>query len=329
MSKKANPVLIGSFVVAGLGLIVGGVILSSSIRFFSTPKQFILYFDESLNGLSVGAPVKIRGVTVGSVSDIRIRHNQRPDDNAMPVVIEIDEAALVERTDRTLDLAQQAVLDRAVAQGLRGMLKAESLVTGILYVDLAVIPGAPRPTFHQVVPSITEIPTARTDIQRLMDNLGQLDVKSLMDRLNLVLEKLDRGLGELQVKEISAGVTNLLVSLNRVADAPALTNSLVKLERTLDDFSRLARALEHRVDPLAERVDGLSKEAESVLNEFRHGVQDVRDLLAPNGRIRVSLTEAMDELARAARALGNLANFLERNPNALISGRKSGPAPKP
>ena len=84
--------------------------------------------------------------------------------------------------------------------------------------------------------------------------------------------------------------------------------------------------LEERIDPLAKGAEGATKEASEALVEFRRAMQDLRDLLAPNGNFRVGLGAALDQLAESTQALGELANYLERNPNALISGRKA-PAP--
>ena len=75
MSKRANPATIGIFISVGLALGVGAVLLFSSARFFTKTEKYILYFDGSVLGLNPGAPVKFRGVTVGSVRDILIHHN--------------------------------------------------------------------------------------------------------------------------------------------------------------------------------------------------------------------------------------------------------------
>src|SRR5678809_1216177 len=89
MSKKANPTTIGLFFVVGVALAIGAVVLFSSRSLFHPKKFYILYFDGSLKGLNPGAPVTFRGVTVGTVHDIRIRHNQAPTDHSMPVILSL------------------------------------------------------------------------------------------------------------------------------------------------------------------------------------------------------------------------------------------------
>src|SRR6185503_10615741 len=100
MSKKANPTSIGLFIVVGLVLGVIGLIVLSSGKFLSKQQKFILYFDASLKGLNPGAPVKLRGVTIGSVVDVLIAHNQKTNDFAMPVIIELNQNLLRPKSDR-------------------------------------------------------------------------------------------------------------------------------------------------------------------------------------------------------------------------------------
>ncbi len=69
----------------------------SSSKLFTKTRDGIVYFNQSLNGLSEGAPVKYRGVTVGSVKRVMVKFNQHPDDFAMPVIFEVDKALMQER----------------------------------------------------------------------------------------------------------------------------------------------------------------------------------------------------------------------------------------
>src|SRR5678815_2116458 len=75
MSKKANPTFIGLFFAIGLALGLAALLVFSSRSLFHPQEKSILYFDATLKGLNPGAPVKFRGVTIGSVVEILIRHN--------------------------------------------------------------------------------------------------------------------------------------------------------------------------------------------------------------------------------------------------------------
>ena len=109
MSKKTNPTSIGLFFVIGLALCVAGLLVFSSRSLFHPQQKCILYFNASLKGLNPGAPVKIRGVTVGSVVEILIRHNQAPDDFSMPVIIAIDKKLAQTKSDELLRISRSTL----------------------------------------------------------------------------------------------------------------------------------------------------------------------------------------------------------------------------
>src|SRR5206468_3564294 len=150
------------------------------------------------------APVKFRGVTVGSVKRVMIRFNQATNDNAMPVLLEIEDKLVRRRLgDEAGQLFYSKVSDERIRearikQGLRASLQTESLVTGILYVDLRVNPNASPPAYHQLEKIYVEYPTEPTQIQELFNNLGSLDIKSLQTNLNNLILRLDTTVGELK-----------------------------------------------------------------------------------------------------------------------------------
>lgn len=329
MSKKVNPTAVGLFIMIGLALGVGGVILFGSWKMFTKTEKYILYFNASVKGLNPGAPVRFRGVTVGSVVETLIHHNQAADDTDMPVIIEVDETLVQKKTDRSISLSEDTSLGKLIKLGMRGELQAQSLLTGVLYVELDMHPHAPPAKFHQVKPEYKEIPTIPTQIQALIENLADIDFKKTMDQLSTVLTRLDTSLSGLKVTDINNGLTNLLVSVNRVVQSPSLTNSLSSFHRTLDEYRLLSETVRAKVDPLANGADATLKQAQATLAELRQSLQNVRDMLAPQAPLRRDLAVTMDEVAEAARSLRALADFLNRNPNALLSGRKPPEQKKP
>lgn len=321
MSKKANPTTIGLFIVAGLALGIAGLLLFSSSRLFTSTLRCIVYFDSSLNGLNEGAPVKFRGVTIGEVVRVMIRYNQATNDTSMPVIIELRDDLIRARWIGESSFNNLNDLHQVIEAGLRASLETESLVTGVLYVSLEMTRDATPPVFRQLNPKYPEIPSHPTDIQQLLRNLARLDIAGLTERLNSLIARIETSLSGLKLGEISDGVTGLIHSLDRVASAPELTNSLVSLRTTLDQYRLLAEKLNARVDPLADSVTNTLAEAGSALTQIRSGVQNLRDLLAPDSSLRNDLTIALEQLAAAAQSISGLAEYLESHPNALITGR--------
>ena len=156
MSKKANPTVIGVFIFVGLLLGVAGLMLFTSSRLFTPTRKFIVYFDTSLNGLKEGAPVKYRGVTIGSVSKVLIHFNQATNDGAMPVIFEVEERQIRERIQGPSVFDSLENLGQEIRRGLRASLETESLVTGVLYISLEL----------EASPPPARVPSSRTDLFR-------------------------------------------------------------------------------------------------------------------------------------------------------------------
>jgi paraquat-inducible protein B len=314
MSKKANPASVGLFIFLGLLLAVAGVLVFSAGTLFRKQEKYILYFNVSLKGLDPGAPVKFRGVTIGKVTEVLVRHNQSHDDFAMPVIIAIDTKLTQSKSDERVEFGK-ARLSYLIQEGFRARLDAESLVTGVLYIGLERLPNPPSPVFHQVKPEYTEIPTMPSQVQQLLANLERVDLGALSEKLSSLLTRVDTGLSQLKIAEINAGVTNLLGSANNVLTTPDLTNSFTSLRRTLSQAEVLLKRVDGRVDPLADS-------ATNTLFTAQIALRNLADLLSPDSPIPPDLAQLLEQLSDAGRAVADLAGFLQRNPNALLAGKR-------
>jgi paraquat-inducible protein B len=324
VSKKISTTSIGLFIVTGLALGVTGLLLFSSSRFFSKTAEVIVYFDSSLNGLNEGAPVKYRGVTIGSVKHVMVRFNQATNDYAMPVILELEEKLLRERLgEADPDIFTRSSIEQQIKNGLRASLETESLVTGVLYVDLRPDPKAPPPKFHQVRKVYPELPTTPTQIQELFNNLARLDVNSIQTNLNHLLTTLETTVVNINAGQISAGITNILASLDRLASSADLTNGLAAVRPTLEQYRLLGERLNTRIDPLADSVTNSLAEANRSLAQLRSAAENLRSMLAPESPVRNDLSQALEQLADAAQSVSSLVDFLKMHPNALITGRQS------
>jgi paraquat-inducible protein B len=328
MSKKINTTSIGLFIVTGVALGVIGLLLFSSSKMFSKTHDLIVYFNDSLNGLNEGAPVKYRGVTVGSVKRVMVRFNQATKDDAMPVILEIEDKLVKKRLGDEAGqlfyakLSSDQVREARIKAGLRASLQTESLVTGVLYVDMRINPKATPPVFHQLEKTYVEYPSEQTQIQQLFENLGSLDIKSLQTNADGLITQLRSTVNELKMADINAGLTNLLVSVNRLVTDPDITNALATLRPTLDQYRELGAKVTGKVDPLADGVTNTLAEANRTLVQIRGAGENLRIMLAPDSPVRNDLDQALEQLAGAMQSISSLADFLKQHPNALIAGRE-------
>jgi paraquat-inducible protein B len=205
---------------------------------------------------------------------------------------------------------------------LRATLQTESLVTGVLYVGIDMDPKASDPVFHQLEKRYPEVPTEPTKTQQLFNNLASLDIKSLQTNLDGLLTQLRTTVSELKMADINAGVTNLLVSVNRLVADPNITNALAALRPTLDQYKELGAKVTSKVDPLADGVTNTLAEANRTLAQIRGAGENLRIMLAPDSPVRNDLDQALEQLAAAGQSISSLADFLKQHPNALIAGRE-------
>lgn len=328
MSTTHKAATIGLFVVSGLAIAVAGLILFSSSRWFTPTERCIAYFDGSLNGLDDGAPVKYRGVVIGYVERVMVRYNQAPTDNAMPVLMRIHEQLIANRLGPEAAQHVDSGLAGWLTENTRATLEAESLLTGVLYVNIESKSNPTPPVFHQFEKIYTEIPTEPTQIQRILAQLTQVDLAALTDRLTSLVSRLDAKVSEIRTAEISDGLTNLLASLNGLIRSPELTNTLLSARTTLDRYRAVAERVDGHLDPMAESLTETLTRARETLVQVRGAAENLRTMLSSDASFRNDVSVALEQLALAATSISTLAEFLKAHPNSLISGRRR-PQPTP
>ena len=139
MATKTNPTVIGAFIVGAVGLMIAAVLVLSGGQWFTDKDRFVLYFEGSVNGLNVGAPVKFRGVEVGTVTGVRALYNPKDYTAWIQVVAEVEPGRFSEVVDGVIAPASSSTPDDVkmlIEQGLRAQLEVQSMVTGLLFIEL-------------------------------------------------------------------------------------------------------------------------------------------------------------------------------------------------
>ena len=328
MSKKANPTIIGSFVLGAIALVVVAVAVFGSGKYFTRHPRAVAFFQGNIQGLTVGSTVTLRGVEVGSVTAIQLNLDVKTMEPIIPVYMEFDPDRL--RIPRGVfseaELLKQEPLKLAIDKGLHARLATQSLVTGQLIVDLALDPNEPR-RFTGADPSTVEIPTTESDIDKLKKALTQLPLDQIAASALQLLEDADR-----LVK--SDEIPKLLTSLVSVSDN---LNALVA--GTRDDLPKLIADLRELTHSTGETL-GAAKTTLTTANQLLGG--DVRDavrvaigtlsrtekvlantngLIAPDSPQRYDIDQTLRNLTATTRALRVFAEGLERRPNSLVMGK--------
>ena len=307
--RRANPALIGAFVLGGVALASIVVVVWGSGRFFRETRSLVCYFSGSVNGLNAGAPVKFRGVQIGSVTDIRFRLAEvtavSPEEFRIPVWFEVDLKQLSDlRGGRPVRL-DRARIDELIAQGLRAQLQTESFVTGVLFVGLDFFPGSPIALVHGDRPDILEIPTMPTALERASQTISKLAAR---------IENLD-------IEGLVRSVTEAVDGVNALVRSPEVVRTITAAREALVSVRQLGDSLTPGVRPMMKGLDATSASARASLQRLDAALADLQSLINTQGPLTVELTQTLIDLGDAARSVRDLASYLDRRPNALLTGR--------
>jgi paraquat-inducible protein B len=321
MNKKISPTLIGAFVVGALALLIVAVIAFGSGQLFRKTQQFILYFDGSVNGLRIGGPVKIKGVEIGSVKDIRLETELGSQVHKIPVIIEIDLKKVIRRGVTREEAMDPNTISEFVKQGLRGQLQTESLVTGVLYVGLDWFPETPirfvqppgRHFQYGEIPTIpTELEQAQDAIVRVVKKLDDIDFKALAGSLTKTSDRF----GELAG---SPALKSILKSLDD--DMPELRGAILDFRRLTatanDNVTNVSADLHQTLTAAQSSIEQIA----ATMKEAQTTIVSVRGTVDPNSPTVYELTKSLREVSGAASSIRLLADSLDSNPQAIILGK--------
>ena len=256
----------------------------------SIVENYLLVFKESVRGLSVGAPVDLRGITVGEVTKIKAELDPESKNVTMVVQIRFYPERLKPRSQASSEQKSIAdshkLLDAMVKKGFRAQLKSGSLLTGQLYVALDFFPeAAPARINWNRNPAL--LPT-------IGGNMAQFQT-SLMK----IVQKLEK----MPLEELASDARKTVQSLD--ATLKSADKLLKNIDTTVVPETRLM------MEDVRKTLDGANK-----------ALAEVKQTMAADAPLQVDLRDTLRELGKAAQSLRVLGEYLERNPETLIRGKK-------
>ena len=332
--RKANPTIIGAFVLGALVLVVAAAIIFGSGKLFTRQTRAVVFFSGSLQGLNVGAPVNLRGVQIGSVVEIRLDLDVKTMRPVIPVYIDFDPSRLT-----LSDLppggapGKQPLLRAAIDNGLHARLATQSLVTGQLLVELDLDPNEPR-NLVGADPATVEIPTSESDIEKLKNTLMQLPLDKLANGAIQLIDHADQILSSPEIPKLLQSMVGLmnnadgLVSDTRGSVGPvvgdvrdtaaasrealgAAQKAMIEMQTTLGSADRL----------IGSDLRDTVRTATAALQRAEKVLAEADGLIATNSAQRYDLDETLKNLTATSRSLRVFADELQRRPNAMIMGK--------
>jgi paraquat-inducible protein B len=313
MNKSISPTAVGGFVIGAIVLMVIGVLVFSSGALFTPTHTAVVVFPSNVKGLTVGSSVEIRGVRVGSVTDIKLLTDLETNKIIVPVYIEFRQGILQDMTFKNLSdsisLDQwSGVIKDMISSGLRAQLNMKSLVTGQMVITIDYFPETPA-NLTSIDLRYPEIPTIETFTEQTLEILQNIPLTELADKTLDVLTHADELLTSQDVKDSLSNIKLLTEQMQKF-----LVNIDTQTQQTLGDISSLARNVNDQVQPL-------STSAISAINEATVALNGVNDLIGKDSATRADMENALDELAKAASSIRILTDYLQQHPAALIKGK--------
>jgi len=347
MSKPVNPTAIGAFLLGGLALLILALLVFGGGQFFKHKLNWVVYFDTSLNGLNLGAPVKVQGVQVGIVKEIQLQLDRTQQRLMKPVVLEIEPWRLASPDGTPLELSllsgdkRRKEFQRLIDAGLRARLEVQSLLTGLLYVDLDFHPHQAQrltglnyrdlPEVPSIPPTVDEMITTLEDVAKKIRSMP-LDV--MVGDVSMTLADIRKLVGSEETRKSQAALTQALVKAQSVMEKldrqlPTLTKNLDQTLGNLGQASRdisttasaatsAVREIHEHTGPVMRTAEQTLLKASDALETTRAAAGNVAEATASDSRLQ----DAVLELRRSAQSLRQLMDHLERHPDSILFGKQ-------
>jgi ABC-type transporter Mla subunit MlaD len=316
MSVKTHNFRIGLFVLTGAALLVAAVLAVGVKAYFGRSDTFETYVTGKVENLSVGALVKLRGVTIGKVSSIDFVGTEYPEYKQQYVMIQFEVPRGTVWSAETKDV--QKLIDIEVARGLRARVQGQGFlganIIALEYVDPAVYPPEPIPWTpkHYFIPSApSQFNHVMASLEKSLQHVENLDFADLLDRANKLIDAANRLAGnanQIDFKALGTNASSLLVDFRETTHG---------LQRTLVDAQTAINGAD---------LPGVSRDITALLAKLSSAATELRHLLAS-----VDTRELNSSLANVRAATDELIALihdLEQRPSSLLFSKSPRPVPQ-
>lgn len=335
MSQKTHYFKIGLFVIAAVGLAVVGLVVLGAGKWLEKATQVETYFVESVQGLEVGAPVRIRGVRMGSVESIRLAREEYglsykknpsvtfPYKGVVVVRMSVRPSVALNLQEEDMKTAMQEAVDtgfrfRLASQGITGVLYIESdFVDPERYPPMEIVWTPKTPYIPSAPSTTTEIGTELRSVARKFE---QLEIDKVMKNLDGMLTTVTQFVSDLQSehlvgdsKQVLADMRGAIQEARRVLDNPYLTKTLKDSSAAMEDFRRTAADMSHTAKDAREAMAQFPE----VMARLNKSARRIDSLLASKGE---TVDELLENMRSVSEELRYLTKSVEKYPSQVIFG---------
>ncbi len=319
MNEKPQTVAIGAFVL-GAALIALTTILFLLGSGLGKKEEVVMVFNSSVKGLNIGAPLALRGVQVGEVTDIELILDTDTASASTIVEANFNENNIRRKGDPSVELTQELV-----TRGLRAQLNSQSLLTGLLYIELDFHPKSPL-HLAKINSPYLQIPTVPTNLERFQETLQNIDFSKLTTQLESISANIDSLVSSKDFQALPSNVNTALTSLRKLSAQlrEQLAISGPKLDTLLDETSATVSDANRELPKVSALVEDNLTALNAAIITFQQSMTGIDELVSPNSAILYQLNNTLAEMARTGRSLQSLASTLQEQPESVIIGKKGG-----
>jgi paraquat-inducible protein B len=318
MSEKPHTVAIGAFMVGAL-LIAFSTVLFLLGSGLGEKETMVMVFDTSVNGLNVGAPMAMRGVQVGQVTGIELIM----DSDTLDLITVVEADFMINRLRwKGAEEEEGDLTEALIARGLRAQLNTQSLLTGLLYVQLDFHPDS-EIILADIDSPYMQLPTLPTSMERIARKLQDINITKLADGLDSVTTGINAFVSSEEFQAMPAAVKTALDSLTELSEQlqQQLAASGPKLNTVLDETATAMSGANTELPKISGMVESNLDALGEAISAFEEAMADIGGLVSHDSATTHRLNEALQEISRAGVALQSLAKTLEEQPESLIRGK--------
>lgn len=318
MSKKANPKVVGSFVIGAIALSIVGIMILGGGSFMEEKFECVMLFDESISGLDVGAPVDFQGVRIGTVTEVWMEFDAQSGLVFRPVKMQI-EGNRIRHTDGLRphrDKPDEGMERLVQKRGLRARLASQSMLTGKLKIELGFFPDKPVVRTGRY-PDLWEMPTIPSPIRQVTEEVANLPLGEIVKETHRVIQRLADVLDQDETGKVFANLNETMDRLESV-----LTRVDEKIDPLTQHSAEVLVSTRAAVDELREVMVKIDDQVGPLMASVTESSERINDLVDPQSALGSDLAALIADVKLTSASLRRFVDYIDQHPESIIRGKK-------